>query len=286
MNVSTRNRVAVALLLLVAAAAPFAGVLARGEVPTFRDHESYFLPLRWHTAEALRAGDLPLWNPWNGGGEPWLANPQTGVFYPPAWLFLVLPFSLAYSVFLILHLAILGWGAWTLFRRWAAEGPALTAAIALMLSGPVFSLLDINNNLTSFSWLPLVFRLAAEREEKRTAGPLCALIGALALAFLGGEPLYAAIGALATLAILLPRDWRGAIVAGAGSAALTAVQLLPFLAWIAGSERAVGLDPDEAFRHAVGAGDWLALAIPMASASGTVEPLRLVQQFVPSFYLG
>ncbi|MFN2238261.1 MAG: hypothetical protein ABR524_02610 [Thermoanaerobaculia bacterium] len=286
MTVSMRNRAAIAILLLVAAAAPFAGLLARGEVPSFRDHESYFLPLRWHTAEALRAGEIPLWNPWNGGGEPWLANPQTGVFYPPAWLMVVLPFSQAYSFFLIFHLAILGWGSWTLFRRWAADGPALTAAIGLMLSGPVFSLLDINNNLASFAWLPLVIRFAAERKERRTTGSLLALIGGLALAFLGGEPLYAAIAALVTLAILLPRDWRGALLVGGGAAALTSIQLLPFLAWVSGSERAAGLDPAEAFQHAVGAGDWLALAIPMVSASGTMEPLRLGQRFLPSFYIG
>jgi len=286
MTLSTRNTVAVALLLVVVAAAPFAGLLSRGEVPVFRDHESYFLPLRWHTAEALGSGELPLWNPWNGGGEPWLANPQTGVFYPPAWLMVFLPFSPAYSFFLIFHLAILGWGSWTLFRRWAADGPALTAAIGLMLSGPVFSLLDINNNLASFAWLPLVFRFAAERKERRTTGSLLSLIGGLALAFLGGEPLYAAIAALVTLAILLPNDWRGALLAGGGAAALTAVQLLPFLAWVSGSERAAGLDPAEAFQHAVGAGDWLALAIPMVSAAGKVEPLRLGQRFLPSFYVG
>jgi hypothetical protein len=89
-----------------------------------------------------------------------------------------------------------------------------------------------------------------------------------------------------TLAVLLPSDWRGALLAGGGAAALTSIQLLPFLAWVSGSERAAGLDPAEAFQHAVGAGDWLALAIPMVSASGTIEPLRVGQRFLPSFYIG
>lgn len=261
-------------------------MLARGEVPTFRDHESYFLPLRWHTAETVRGGDLPLWNPWNGGGEPWLANPQTGVFYPPAWLFALLPFSRAYVLFLIFHLALLGWGSWTLFRRWTADPPAFVAALALMLSGPVFSLVDINNNLASFAWLPLVLRLAAERRERRDLRSLLLLSLALALAFLGGEPIFAAVAALATVAILLPRDWLGAALAGVGAAGVSAVQLLPFLEWIAGSERASGLDPSDAFRHAVPPGDWLALAIPMAGYGPGLEPLRMGQSFIPSLYIG
>lgn len=281
-----RTTAAILLLLIVAAVAPFAGIIARGEVPTFRDHESYFLPLRWHTAEALAGGELPLWNPYSGGGEPWLANPQTGVFYPPAWLMVVLPFELGYVLFLTLHLALLGWGAFTLFRRWASDGAALVAALALMYSGPVFSLLDIGNNLASFAWLPFVIRAAAERRESRARGPLVDLIAALSLSFLGGEPLFAAVAALAAVAILLPRDWKGALLAGIGSAGVSAVQLLPFLEWVSGSERAAGLDPGDAFRHAVGPGDWLALALPMASASNELEPLRGAQTFIPSLYIG
>jgi hypothetical protein len=286
MTGQTRGRWLGCVLLLLAAAAPFAGILVRGEVPTFRDHESYFLPLRWHTAETIRGGDLPLWNPWNGGGEPWLANPQTGVFYPPAWLIALLPFSRAYVLFLIFHLALLGWGSWTLFRRWTGDSPALVASLALMLSGPVFSLVDINNNLASFAWLPLVLRLAAERRERRSVRSLLLLSFALALTFLGGEPLFAALAALATLAILLPRDWLGAVFAGATAAGVSAVQLLPFLEWIAGSERAAGLAPSDAFQHAVRPGDWLALAIPMAGAGPGLEPLRMGQSFIPSLYIG
>ena len=158
-------------VFLLLALVPFGGMLARGDVPLFRDHAAYFLPLRWHTAASLAAGELPLWNAWNGLGEPWLANPQTGVFYPPAWIFLALPFETAYVVFLWIHLALLGAGAWALFRRWAGEVPSAFGAVALMLSGPVLSLLDVGNNLTSFAWFPLVIRLALERAGRPRLSP-------------------------------------------------------------------------------------------------------------------
>src|SRR5687767_9721188 len=40
----------------------------------------------------LAAGRLPLWNPYNGGGTPHLANGQSAVFSPFSLPFYVLPF--------------------------------------------------------------------------------------------------------------------------------------------------------------------------------------------------
>src|SRR5215211_3189090 len=87
------------VLIALLAIIPFLPPLLVDEVFTLRDHFDYFQPLRWYTASELQAGRLPLWNPYNASGEPWLANPQTGVFYPPAWLFVALPFATAYVLF-------------------------------------------------------------------------------------------------------------------------------------------------------------------------------------------
>ena len=57
--------------------------------PTFRDQGDFFYPLKLYTAARIRAGDLPLWNPLSGAGEPWLANGQSGPFYPPTLFFLL-----------------------------------------------------------------------------------------------------------------------------------------------------------------------------------------------------
>src|SRR5881628_907262 len=140
---SDRTKHLVAAAVIVAAAlAVFGPALAKREVFTFRDHSDYFQPLRLYTAQHLRVWRLPLWNPYNGSGEPWMANPQTGVFYPPAWLFVVLPFQTAYVAFLLLHSLLLGGGAYRLFLRQAAPLAALGGAVALMFSGPVLSMLD------------------------------------------------------------------------------------------------------------------------------------------------
>ena len=291
------HRFAFALLFVIAAVIFLPPLLER-EVFTIRDHFDYFQPLRMFTAEELRAGRLPLWNPYSASGEPWLANPQTGVFYPPAWLFLVLPFDTAYMLFLLVHLVILGWGAYLLFARTASQGAAMVGAAAVMFCGPTLSLLDINNNLATFAWLPLVLWCAAERSWRRGAF-------ALALAFLGGEPFFAGVGAGMFAVVVglsgyrvvgLPptrqpdnRTIRSPITILALSAAtsigLTAIQLFPFLEAIAGSDRAAGMSAELILRDSMPLRDWLRVAIPPTFKGLAFDP-NLGQHFIPVIYIG
>ena len=263
-------------VIVAAALLLFARPMLRGEVFSFRDHADYFQPLRWFTAQELLHGRLPLWNPYNASGEPWLANPQTGVFYPPAWLFLLLPFPAAYVLFLALHVALLGAGGFLLFSRFTSSGAALAAALALMFCGPTLSLLDVGNNLTAFAWIPLMLWCA----HAGVSRDLCAV--AIALSFLAGEPFFAATGAL--LFALIRR--REILRIAVSAAALCAVQLLPFLALVRHSDRAGGgVLAADILRDSVAFRDWLFLAIPPSIGSAPVD-LRLSQQFIPIIYLG
>jgi hypothetical protein len=242
-----------AATIVVAALAVFGPALARNEVFTFRDHLDYFQPLRWFTTEQLREGSLPLWNPYNASGEPWLANPQTAVFYPPAWLFLVLPFSTAYVAFLLFHALLLGFGAYLWFARRASPAASLLGAVALMLSGPVLSLLDVQNNFATFAWLPWVLLVASSRLP--VAGAVV-----LAMSFLAGEPFLAAIAAICF--VVVNRDVRTILLSGLGAVGLAAVQLFPFLEMLSGSNRVAGFDPNDVLRGSMPLHDWLLVAIP------------------------
>jgi Bacterial membrane protein YfhO len=266
----SRHRFALAFLALLAITI-FLPALLKREVFTLRDHFDYFQPLRAFTADELRAGHLPLWNPYSASGEPWLANPQTGVFYPPAWLFLVLPFETAYMLFLLLHVILLGWGAYLLFARRAPPGAAMVGAAALMFSGPVLSLLDVSNNFATLAWIPLVLWCALEGKPKHAAF-------VLALAFLGGEPFFAA---LAALLYALVRRRRDVIVTALLAIGLCAIQLVPFLEFAARSDRAGGMEDSLILVDSMGARDWLQAAVPTGLASA---PDR--QQFIPVVYMG
>jgi hypothetical protein len=281
------DRLALGILAL-AGVLIFAAPLARREVFTFRDHAVYFVPLRYFTADVMREGRLPLWNPYNASGEPWLANPQTAVLYPPQWLFLLLPFETAYVAYLMLHVIFLGGTSYLLFRRNASAGAAMVGALAMMACGPTLSLLDVGTILTTLAWLPLVFWLGASRAD-RTARPIAVDAAVLALTFLAGEPFFAAFAAAcyASIVIAARRDGRSAlevIGVGAGAAAIAAVQILPFLEWLRGTNRGIVMTGASAASHAMPLENWLRLVIPpRVSAEG--DPL-LLPQFIPMMYAG
>lgn len=275
-------------LIFIAAivATLFAAPLLRNEVFILRDHTDYFQPLRYFTAAHLRAGVLPLWNPYSASGEPWLANPQTGVFYPPTWLFMACPFATAYMLYLALHLLILGWGAYALFVRRAAPGAALAGSVALMLCGPTLSFLDVSNNFATFAWIPLVLACALERRQARPRWHVAADSFVLACAFLGGEPFLAACAAAMYTAILLTRGRVGSIAAaGVGAFALAAAQLLPFLELLSGSDRRAGLPAAEILRDSMPLRDWLRIAV-RPHLVGDALDAALGQHFIPVVYLG
>ena len=62
-----------------------------GRTFAMRDTVCDFLPHYLFSAEAFRAGHLPLWNPFTGFGKPYLADVQTAVLYPPSVFFVLLP---------------------------------------------------------------------------------------------------------------------------------------------------------------------------------------------------
>src|ERR1700693_963866 len=53
-------------------------------------------------------GELPLWNSYNLAGAPLLANFQTAAFYPFNLLFFVLPFSISWSLLILLQPLLAG----------------------------------------------------------------------------------------------------------------------------------------------------------------------------------
>lgn len=195
-----------------------------------------YLPLAVTAARALRAGELPLWNPYSNAGQPLLADPQNALLYPPTWLALaglrgfVTPAGfaleptaalqrfdaesvLAFERLVPLHLALASAGAYLLGRVWTgARTGGLVVALTFAYSGALQSYpvqqLPI---LRVAAWLPLLVLLLSLALERRSARWAAAAGVALGLALLAGHP-QTALFALCALAILLlaraGRDWR------------------------------------------------------------------------------
>jgi hypothetical protein len=146
----------------------------------------YFYPYKAYTAEVLRQGRLPLWNPHLFMGAPLLANSQVGLFYPFNWLFLWLdpPKQVAWSIGLHIVLAgslMLAYVRLSLRLSWLG---AMIAAILFAFGGYLGAQVEHINQLNAAAWLPLLFLLydfGIQRERRWLWFLLLALVIAITL---------------------------------------------------------------------------------------------------------
>ena len=226
-----------------------------GFAPAHRDLPDYFVPLRARTALVVAGERGPFWDPNVGCGEPYLANPQTGVLYPPAWLAVLVPPARAVWLEAGLHVGVLAVGTLLLAGRLGARPwMAVAAGWGAALAGPTLDAAGVLNNLDTLAWLPWMWWAAAGGAWRRLA--LFA-----ALAWLAAEPQLALVGAAVALALAPARRTVAGLLLGVG---LVAAQALPFAAWVRGGDRGSGQPVAEVVAGAVGVDDLAALALPGA----------------------
>jgi len=116
-----------------------------------------FYPWRQFALETIRAGHLPLWNPYLGHGAPLMANYQSAIFYPPNWLSLLLPLDYSFSWLVALHLIWAGAGMVTLARALGLRplGQAV-AGLAFGMSQYLVARAGFFSINAAVAWLPWV----------------------------------------------------------------------------------------------------------------------------------
>jgi len=231
-----------------------------------RDMAGLEIPVRQHVVSLMKEGRLPLWTEAFGNGQPLLANPKWAVFYPSTWLYLVLPFPVAFKLHFFIH-AVLAWlGLYVLGRslRLSKESAFLGAA-SFLLGGFYLSSFEFYNHVAAFCWLPwLLYNLRSRTPTApRTLG---ALTGLWCLLILAGAPHFVPMAALfAVLAVGLAGDRKPerlavVLLTLVAALSLSAVQLIPTAELLRGKAR----DPGETLR-------W------------SLEPIQLVNLAVPEF---
>ena len=132
-------------------------LVINGEVPFFRDLTNYFYPLRYSLYESYRAGQLPLWDRHFAQGFPNLAAFQTGVFYPPHFIFYFLDFFPTIRVLFIFHFLVAALGTYWLLRYWGYScSLAVVGSLLFTLGGVIVSLSNLLNHFQTAVWLPWV----------------------------------------------------------------------------------------------------------------------------------
>ena len=123
------------------------------------DGIAQFFPWRHFAAETVRAGRIPLWNPYQFCGTPFVANGQSAVFYPGNLLFTVLPTARAFGFSALLHLTFCGWFMYLLLRRLRChDAAALLGGMVYAFSAWEVAWLQLPTFLATSCWFPLLLR--------------------------------------------------------------------------------------------------------------------------------
>jgi len=217
----------------------------------------------WH-----ETGELPLWCPYGCSGQPFQADGQSTLFYPPHAIFYVVPQSWVTPMFGLLvweHVFLAGCSMFAYARnRGLVPLAALAAAIGFMFAGKwLVHVLEAGHYIyLLIAWFPLLLLCVERAVQLRRLGWAAAAGGCLAMLLTGGHPqlnLYCLLvaGLLSLRAVAdrgssvadgqlsVPGLFSSAgrwlftwCIAASLAAGLAAVQLLPTLEFVTFTTRA------------------------------------------------
>jgi hypothetical protein len=237
------------------------------------DQTTYGLALKGYGFGRLAAGQFPFWNPHVFCGTPYAANIQTGLFYPPNWLRMVMPGVTALNVSVALHFFLAAWlmALWVHARTRSAPA-SLLAGVVYACSGGYFLHVYPGHEviLAAATWAPGLF-LCVDRllgigdvppVEGRPSRVRWAMFTAfvVAMAILAGQPQvpYYTFVTAGLYALAHADQWwrrRGRVVTlvvgGVVGLLLAAVQLLPTAALLTVTTRSGGVTAESARQYAL-----------------------------------
>ena len=208
--------------------------LARG------DFSGQFVAFAGYQYQRLSQGEIPLWNPYNNGGLPFIADTQAAVFYPPRWATIglstlaggwsynALQLEMTAHVLLYSLLMYLFVRRLTLRQRHSPLA-ALVAAIVVSYGGYAGSYPPLQLAvLEAACWFPLgALGVLEATRARRMAWRYLALAGfALGLSWLAGHPQTSWFMTYVLVAYLAYRSYRQRIGIPALALAILALAVI------------------------------------------------------------
>jgi hypothetical protein len=178
--------------------------MAHEQFPDFRFAQNQLLgPIfeyyswRHYARERIRAGEVPLWNPLEMGGNVLLANSQSAVLYPPNVLLYLLPLWMGINMATLLHSAVTGLLMLGFLRALGLRHSAAVAgALTWMLCGCLIVWTEFQTPTATLCWLPgalwaleRAIQPGVARSGQLKASAAAAV--ALALTLTAGHPQFA-----------------------------------------------------------------------------------------------
>lgn len=146
-----------------------------------------FEPWRIFAKATILRGELPLWNSYNAGGTPFLANPQTAIFYPINFIYYVLPAVPALNLITYLKLSLFGYFVFLYLRsiKISSGTSLLSAFIATFSAFPTMWIFWPHTNV--FILFPYLLFLTEKLKEKNNSSKYLISL-TYVIAILGGHP--------------------------------------------------------------------------------------------------
>jgi membrane protein YfhO len=204
------------------------------------DATVFGMPLRIATAQMIRDGHLPLWNPYIFCGMPLFGSAQAGTLFPLNWGFVIASPNVAMNLTVLLSYAAAGVGAFQFARRSGANllGASITA-IVWQFCGVGIGQIAHTNMLHIYAILPWIFWSLEGyllRPTRKGAGIISVVVG---LGVFAGYPQTLAYALLLVSAYVLVQGrtqkelpWKTRLIPiaflGVGLL-LGAIQIVPIL---------------------------------------------------------
>jgi hypothetical protein len=251
--VAVRREAPAVAAVVIAVMGVLAPLTLGGRLASSADTDAFYAPFAAFLHDQLAAGRIPFWSPGAFSGQPFLADAQSGVTYPPmllaAWLLGPVDALRAVATF---HYLIAALGTYALARQLGASrtGSAF-GSIAFAASGHLVARSAALGLLGGAAWLAPALALAEASASARPGRRGFAVAGlglVLALHLASGSQQLAALS-LVTCVIWLAARARGpglvrAAVAVALAFGLAAVALLPRLELLRYATAGSYVDPD------------------------------------------
>lgn len=235
-----------ALWILVALTLLFFHRPLLGDTFFFRDVYLLFYGKKSLLAEALRQGQIPLWDPLMNGGQPFLASPGNSAFYPFNVLFLILPPLAAFNVHLVIQFVCCAVSAYFLARALGLSTiGAFVCGAVYTFCGYVLSSATLLVLMQAVPWAPALLgsmHLLVTEQRKRWLVS-ASIFGALPILGGGADMSAMSFALAAAWAIFVPtevpvaRRLKLATLAIAFSAGLSLMLTLPAYEVIRNSSR-------------------------------------------------
>jgi hypothetical protein len=125
--------------------------------PVADDVFRHIYPFKTLAVDEMRQWQLPLWNPYNGAGMPLLATINSGLIDPFNLLFFIMPYVLAWNMYLLLQFVIIGFCTFLYSRKINLSlFSSFFSAITFMLSGAVVARVSLGAYGMGIAMLPLI----------------------------------------------------------------------------------------------------------------------------------